>query len=221
VRTALRLAIAIGAACAGPAAAQDTAREVWPEVDVWVQLTTKVKLYFPFSVSRSRDTKYTEALIGARVDFRVNRYVSVRAGYGYIWSISDTDGDPPYREHRPLGELSLRAFPGASILLIDRNRVDLRFINGDYSYRYRNRLRLERTFTFDRWPPTRTLTPYAMEELGYDSRYDTFNRSRFTAGVETQFTRTVMVDLYVVRQDDSKASVERLYALGLALNLTY
>jgi hypothetical protein len=60
-----------------------------------------------------------------------------------------------------------------------------------------------------------------MEELGYDSRYDTFNRSRFTAGVETQFTRTVMVDLNIVRQDDSCASVERLYALGLALNLTY
>jgi len=29
-----------------------------------------------------------------------------------------------------------------------------------------------------------------------------------------------MVDLYMVRQDDSSASVERLYALGLALNLT-
>jgi len=99
--------------------------------------------------------------------------------------------------------------------------VDLRFINGDYSYRYRNRLRLGRTFTFDRWPPSRTLTPYAMEELGHDSRYDTFNRSRFTAGVETQFTGTVMVDLYVVSHDDSSASVERLYALGLTLNLTY
>jgi hypothetical protein len=60
-----------------------------------------------------------------------------------------------------------------------------------------------------------------MEELGYDSRHDTFNRSRFTAGVETQFTRTVMVDLYTVRQDDSSASVERLYSLGLALNLTH
>ncbi len=223
MRSTLRigLAIAIGAACAGPAAAQETAKEVWPEVDVWLQLSPKVKLFFPFSISRSRETKYTEALIGARVDYRVNRYVSVRAGYGYIWSISDTDGDPPYREHRPIGELSLHAFPGASIHLIDRSRVDLRFISGDYSYRYRNRLRLERTFTLDRWPPTRTLTPYAMEELGYDSRYDTFNRSRFTAGVETQFTRTVMVDLNIVRQDDSRASVERLYALGLALNLTY
>jgi Protein of unknown function (DUF2490) len=209
VRTALGigLAIAMGAACAGPAAAQDTANEVWPEVDVWVQLNPKVKLFFPFSVSKSRETKEREGLIGARVDYRFNRYVSVRAGYGYLWSISPTD---PYSEHRPVGEVSLHAFPGASVHLVDRNRVDLRFINGDYSYRYRNRLRLERTFAVDRWARGRTLTPYAMEELGYDSRYDTFNRSRFSLGVETQFTQIVMVDLYVVRQDDSRASVEHL-----------
>ena len=30
-----------------------------------------------------------------------------------------------------------------------------------------------------------------------------------------------MLDLYLVRQDDSRSSVERLWALGLALNLSY
>ena len=82
-------------------------------------------------------------------------------------------------------------------------------------------MRLERTWAADRWAPGRAFTPYAMEEVGYDSRYDTFNRSRFSAGVETQFTKTVMVDLSLVCQDDSRASVDRLYALGIALNLTY
>ena len=220
MRTALgvALAIATGAACAGPAAAQDTANEVWPEIDVWVQLSPKVKLFLPFSVSKSRETKEREGLLGARVDYRFNRYVAVRAGYGYLWSLSDADS---YSEHRPIGELSLHAYPGASIHLIDRSRADFRFINGEYSYRYRNRLRLERPFPLEHWAPGRALTPYAMEELGYDSRYDTFNRSRFSAGVETQFTSIVMVDLYFVRQDDSRASVEHLNALGIALNLTY
>ena len=217
------LTIAMGAACVSPVAAQETAREVWPELDVWVQLSPKVKLFFPISVSRSRETQYTEALIGARADYRFNRYVSARAGYGYLWSISDKNNnvDEPYHEHRPIGELSLRAFPGKSLVLFDRNRVDFRFINGDYSYRYRNRVRLERTWSADDEASGRAVTPYAMEEVGYDSRYDTFNRSRFSVGVETQFTETVMVDLYLVRQDDSRASIERLYALGLALNLTY
>jgi hypothetical protein len=223
VRSAFRLGVAvtIGAGCAGPAAAQETAREIWPEIDVWVQLNPKVKLFFPLSVSKSRETEYTEALIGARVDYRFNRYVAARAGYGYIWSISDKDAPDQYTEHRPVVELSLHAFPGASIHLIDRSRGDFRFINGDYSWRYRNRLRIERTFTFTNWPPTRTLTPYAMEELGYDSRYDEFNRSRFSAGLETQFTEKVMLDVYLVRQDDTRSSVERLWALGLALNLSY
>jgi hypothetical protein len=148
--------------------------------------------------------------------------VSARAGYRYIWSISDIDPpDQRYREHRPIGELSLHAFPGASLLLLDRNRVDLRFINGVYSYRYRNRLRLERTFAVDRWTAGRALTPYAMEELGYDSRYGEFNRSRFTVDLETTLTSMLMVDLSFVRQDDSRASVEHLNALGLTLNLTY
>ena len=225
VRTALgiSLTIAMGAAFTSPAAAQETAREVWPEVDVWVQLNPKVKLFFPFSISKSRETQYTEGLIGARVDYRFNRYVSARAGYGYLWSISDKQNnvDEPYHEHRPIGELSLRAFPGKSLVLFDRNRVDFRFINGDYSYRYRNRVRLERTWAVDDRAPGLAFTPYAMEEVGYDSRYDTFNRSRFSVGVETQLTKTVMVDLYLFRQDDSRASIERLYALGIALNLTY
>jgi hypothetical protein len=222
VRSALGigLAIALGAACACPAAAQDASKEVWPEVDVWVKLGPKVKLYFPVSLSRNRETQYTEGLVGARLDYSFNRYVSARVGYGYLWSISD-DSDSPYREHRPIGELALHFHPGASLALVDRNRVDLRFINGEYSYRYRNRIRLERTFVPALRSPDRTLTPYVMDEIGYDSRYDIFNRNRFTIGVERQFTRTVMVDLNLVRQDDTRASVERLYALGIALNLTY
>ena len=99
--------------------------------------------------------------------------------------------------------------------------MDLRFINGVYSYRYRNRVRLERTFAVDRWTAGRALTPYAMEELGYDSRYGEFNRSRFTVDLETTLTSMLMVDLSFVRQDDSRASVEHLNALGLTLNLTY
>jgi len=223
VRSAFRIGLTMmmGAACAGSAAAQETAKEVWPEIDVWVQLNPKVKLFFPISVSKSRQTEYSEGLIGARVDYRFNRYVSARTGYGYLWSISDRGAADQYQEHRPIAELSLHAYPGASIVLIDRSRADFRFINGDYSWRYRNRIRIERTFAFKRWPPTRTLNPYVMDELGYDSRYDSFNRNRLTAGVETQFTRTVMLDLNLVRQDDARSSVERLWAFGIALNLTY
>ena len=75
MRTALgiALAIAVGAACAGRAAAQDTSTEVWPEVDVWVKLRPALKLFFPISVSRSRETKYTEGHVGAHVDYRFSR----------------------------------------------------------------------------------------------------------------------------------------------------
>ena len=222
-RAALGIALAIGVARPVSAAAQEqeqeSSSEVWPEVDVWVKLGPKLTLFFPLSVTRSRDTEYTEGLVGARVDYRFSRHVSARVGYGYLWSLSDAE--PPYREHRPVAEVSLRAYPGASSMLADRTRFDMRFIDGVYSYRLRNRLRVEHTYSAEQWAKGRALTPYVMEELGYDSRYHTINRSRFTFGVELTFTPTVMMDVNIVRQNDSRASVGRLNALGLALNLTY
>jgi len=142
--------------------------------------------------------------------------VAPGAGYRYIWSI--TDVDPAYDEHRGVGELTFRAHP-AKLPLADRSSVDLRLIDGVYSWRCRNRLRLERTSSGPK-SPEGALTPYTMEEIGYGSPYETLNPSRFTGGLETQLTRRVIVDVSFVRQDDQKASVEHANAFGLTLKLT-
>jgi hypothetical protein len=55
------------------------------------------------------------------------------------------------------------------LLLIDRNRLDLRWVDGNFSWRCRNRLTLERHFKMG---GNRALTPYASGELFYDSRFD-------------------------------------------------
>ena len=47
----------------------------------------------------------------------------------------DTDPDEPYREHRPDRRVEPARVAGESLVLTDRNRVDLRFIGGVYSYR--------------------------------------------------------------------------------------
>jgi hypothetical protein len=219
------LALALVAGASTPGRAQESSSQFWPRLNVWVKPkgVPALSFLFVFAVRRDLNTEYTEGHTGPHANYKFNQHVSARVGYRYIWSISYAD--PPTREHRAITELTLRASPGAGISLVDRNRVDLRFIEGatswDTSWRYRNRLRVERTFATSRDAPSRTLTPYAMEELGYDSRYDTFNRSRFTAGVEAQLTPVVMVDLNFVRQDDTRSSTRHLNALGLNLNLTY
>jgi len=197
---------------------QDERFEVWPELDVWVQLSPDWKLFFPLAISRAREVDYTEALVGAHVDYRFSRHFSARVGYRFLWAPSEIGDSSVYREHRPIAEATLRAYPGLGIVLLDRNRFDLRFIDGETSWRYRNRARVERTFPFSR---ERSLNPYAMVEIGYDSRFDVFNRVRMQLGVEYQFSRRLMLDTYYLRQWDDYSSVPRLNALGLAFNLMY
>jgi hypothetical protein len=197
---------------------QEERFEVWPELDVWVQLSPDWKLFFPFAVSRAREVDYTEALVGAHLDYRFSRYLSARAGYRFLWAPSEVGDSTVYTEHRPVAEATVRVYPGLGIVLLDRNRFDLRFIDGETSWRYRNRPRVERTFPL---APDRSVNPYAMVEFGYDSRYDVFNRVRLQVGAEYQFTRRLMLDTYFLRQWDDYSSVPRLYAIGFAFNLMY
>jgi hypothetical protein len=200
-------------------AQEDSTRwEAWPEVDVWVQLDPRWKLFFPFALSRGREVDYLEALVGAHVDYRFNRHLSARIGYRYLWAVSEAGEPDQYQEHRPVAEVTVRAYPGLGITLLDRNRFDLRIINGETSWRYRNRFRAERPFPF---AADRSLMPYAMIEAGYDSRYDEFNRLRLQTGAEFQFSGRVVLDTYYVGQIDDRSSVPRLNAIGLALNLFY
>jgi len=212
------LAVLLAALAPRSLAGQDERVEVWPEVDVWVQLSPAWKLYFVAAVSRAREVDYTEALLGGHLDYRFNRHLSARLGYRFLWAPSEIGDSTVYTEHRPLAEATARAYPGLGVVLLDRNRFDLRVIDGETSWRYRNRVRAERTFFFS---GARSLNPYGMVEFGYDSRFDVFNRIRLQVGAEVQFSRRVMLDTYYVRQWDDYSSVPRLNALGFALNLTY
>jgi len=117
-----------------------SSREFWPEVDAYVPLDEKVRLYFLFTI-----TNNLEGQFGAHVDYTVSRRLVLRAGYRYGFSITEAD---PFKEHRPLLEQTLRQQLPLKILLSDRNRDEFRFVNGDFSFRYRNRLMLEREFLF-------------------------------------------------------------------------
>jgi hypothetical protein len=72
------------------------------------------------------------------------------------------------------------------MLLSDRNRLDLRWVNSVFSWRYRGRLTLEREFHVGE---KRALTPYTSGELYYDSRFEIWNRNRYAFGLQTTFNR--------------------------------
>ena len=221
-------------AWAPPVRAQEetTRGEFWPEIDAWVGLGEGSRLYFLATVARNKDENLREGMVGAHVDFFLKpinprrrarldgpdlikrRYLAFRAGYRYAWDVNDSAG---YQEHRVLFEITGRTPATGGFVLINRNRLDLRDVNGERSWRYRNRTRLERDIALD----SRAATPYAMIEFGYDSRYDVWNRQRYFAGIEWPIGKTPILDTYYCRQNDSRSSIAHVNAFGLALNLFF
>jgi hypothetical protein len=218
-----------------PVQAQEptTRWELWPEIDVYIHIKPKVRLFLLGTVSKTaedgelRNAKGFEAQIGAHVDYIPNQHVILRAGYRYGTSVGSTDD--PFKEHRLITEQTLRQLLPGDLLLSDRNREDFRFVDGDFSFRYRNRVTLERELHLFKG---RSITPYVSGEIYYDTRHNTWNRNRFAAGVQAALRagplrkmlmpkRQVILDLYYMRQNDSRSDIQHVNAIGAALGFYF
>jgi hypothetical protein len=165
--------------------------------------------------------KAFEGQFGVHLDFIPNEHVVLRTGYRYGTSIGDADD---FKEHRFLTEQTLRKSFRWRLLVSDRNREDFRVINGDFSFRYRNRLMIEREF---RLFGGRSFTPYLSGEAFYDTRYQAWNKSRFAAGAQISLRRgplkaitpkhQTILDLYYMRVNDTRSSTPFVNALGAGL----
>ena len=130
--------------------------QTWPEIDTYINLNAKFRMYF--IATQTKENRHgTDAEIGPNLDFffkplfRANKGVIfqldqskarpllLRVGYRYLPS---TNGST---EHRCVLEATGRYPLKSWFLLSDRNRSDLRFIDGEFSWRYRNRPTVERT----------------------------------------------------------------------------
>jgi hypothetical protein len=212
----------------------DTGKQFWPEVDIFVKLSPRFRLFFLATVSKNVEdgelfgSNAFDSQFGAHIDFIPNKHVILRTGYRFGSSIGDTED--PYKENRLITEQTFRRLFKGDVLLSDRNREDFRWVNGDFSFRYRNRLTLEREFG-----PFKglTLTPYASGEVFYDTRHDTWNRNRYAFGCQFPMLRRhaplkmlfperdIVLDVYYMRQNDSRSSPRHINAVGLVVNLHF
>ena len=210
-----------------------TRSEFWPEIDVYITVKPKVRLYFLGTVSKSvedgelRNAQGYEGQIGVHVDYIPNNHVILRTGYRYGTAVGSNS--EPFKEHRLVTEQTLRHLLPGDFILSDRNREDFRFVNGDFSFRYRNRVTLEREVHLFKG---RNITPYVSGEIFYDTRYKTWNRNRWAVGVQQSLLRgplqklllpkrQVILDLYYMRQNDSRSEIQHVNALGAALSFYF
>ena len=120
-------------------------------------------------------------------------------------------------EDRGIVSLQARAYLPAGILAEGRARADLRWIDGDYSTRYRFRLEVNREFIVRE----RAVTPYFQAEAFYDTRFDGWARELYQVGVEIQLTRHVRLEPYLARQLDTLPASSGVYAIGVVARWYY
>ena len=217
--------------CSIPTPAQETVEtrnESWPEVQLLLRTSEKTRLFFFTNVSQERESRANrEGTFGAHVDYLATEHVWFRAGYRYGRSLND---DSDFREHRIVLEQTFKANLPGNIVASDRNRQDFRFVRGDYSFRYRNRLTLEREIGRGEY----RLTPYLQGEVYFDSRYLAWSRHRYGGGIVFPFSKTarpassdrtfrdhMSLDVYYMRQSDSRPDPARVNALGASLIFSF
>jgi hypothetical protein len=207
------------------AAAQDTPKEFWPEAQVYVHLNDKFRLRALATLTKGKESeKFREGTLEIDIDLGLKtvlkrvlapnpntergKYLTLRAGYIHVATLHDEAN--PSNEHRAILELTPRyPLPGA-FLVTDRNRAEGRWINGTPSFRYRNRLRLERDFRIRSF----RLTPYMTGELFYDTRYHKWNRNEYSFGTEVPIGRHAIIEFYYLRQNTSQSSTPHLNGFG-------
>ena len=215
-------------AAAIPAQNSETQTQFWPEVDAYVHLNAKARLLFQYSATRRDDLHtYAEGQAAGFLDIyglpalqsfdrmhsdkSKNKLLMFRAGY--VFSKTPASSGKVTTEHTPTFLADLRFHLPFKLVVSERNRGDLRYINGVFTPRYRNRVKVERGFRTGRFE----LAPYGMAEAFYDWRYDAFNRYRYTGGGEWTLNRHIILDASYVRQRDTKSKPEFVNAIAAKL----
>jgi hypothetical protein len=163
---------------------------------------------------------YSEGKIGLDYDYRYTSHMSLRAGYRYQRSAPNDLGQRQI-ENRLMFDIHPNWTLSDGFTLFDRNRLEIRDINGNTSLRYRNRLQVEKPFEI-------TLEPhrphpwigYASVEGFYYSQNSAFSRWRFNIGTKTNLNKQWGFDVYLCRQTDtSKDVTAHVNAIGTTVTL--
>jgi hypothetical protein len=208
-----------------PARSQDTVNEFWPEVDTYLTLSPKYRLFFMAQKAVDQDSEQERWQFGPNLDITLKpilrmkfqtldpekrKYLTMRIGYRRL--ISQTGPD----ENRMILELTPRFPLPKSFLLTDRSRMDLRWRNG-FSWRYRNRLGVEKNFKIRSFG----FTPYVRSEIFYDSAVSGWNRLSYTGGVTVPVCKRAEIAPSFERQNISGSRTNHVNGAGLTLSLYF
>jgi hypothetical protein len=104
------------------------------------------------------------------------------------------------------------------VLISDRNREDLDWSDNKFTWRYRNRVTLERRIKIGPHHPA----PYLSAEFYYESKYNKWSTTALYAGCLFPVGKHVEFDPYYDHQNNTgKSPNQQLNQFGLVLNLYF
>jgi len=212
--------------------AQDSSgqKQIWPELEVYYRINEKFRLYGLISGTRS-NSEYTDGTAGAYLDYfalpwlKGRRYADLHdTTVGYYWSFRigySYSNAPPSDKKKEVNILETETNNNfqlpMKITLMNRNRLDWRWVNGEFQPIYRPRIKFIRNFktaylTFD---------TYLYGEYFFYLNDNAQNRFRLTVGSDIKVTDYLDFEVYYLYQFQHLPSVEPLNAIGLQLNFYF
>ena len=200
-----------------------------PEIDTYFKLSSELRISFQAKQTREAGDP-TQAELGPSLDFYLKPLLRLKdvtafdlddsksrplvfsIGYRYL---PQANGSPATNRMEPV--LTFR-FPAKRFLLTDRNRGDLDWASGNFTWRYRNRFEVEKTLTIRSYHPA----PYASAEFFYDSQYGKWADTAIFVGCLFPLGKHVEFNPYYEHQNNTgKSPNKQLNQLGLMLNLFF
>jgi hypothetical protein len=225
------MVVAIVALFSLPQSAQaQSSSEFWPAVKVHIDLRPRVGLKVYAERQNGEELPAPDVKAGVTANFRIkplfkpltgdldpeNQYLATLAvGYEYIRKSKSGGGSAI--ENRLIIESTPRYAPGAGFLFLNRNRMEFRWNNGTYDFRYRFKVTGQHAFKVDRFH----FTPYGSGELFWDRNHHSWNENQYAAGVQFPFKRRFMLDTYVLHQNCTTCSQHSLNAFGVTANIYF
>jgi hypothetical protein len=212
-----------------PCAAAQT-DQFLPEVDAYYKVTSPVRIWLQAKGTSEAGTPVT-AEFGPSLDFFVksplklaevtvfdlddskSRALVLSIGYRYL----PTPGSPPTNRLEPLFTLN---YPVAKLglLISDRNRADLDWQGGGFTWRYRNRVQLQRTVRLGTYRPS----AYGSAEFYYESLYEKWSTTAIYVGCLFPIGKHFELNPYYEHQNNTGTSPnQQLNQLGLMLNMFF
>lgn len=199
--------------------------QVWPSVIVNYDLRPKVRLQ-AWQVLEAGDS-YRQWTTGARLSYRMRRLLIpsrrdndeenlhilvIAAGYEFL----RTSQNGKIKHENRFGLAGTGHFtPGAGLLLTDRNRIEFRWVDGTYNFRYRNKVVIDRHFKAGRF----SFIPYASGEMFWDRNHHLWNENQYAFGSQFPYKTHLMVDAYYLHKNCTTCNPKSVNVLGLTVNL--